>query len=84
MDHYRIYLLSPAGRIVSGHDALCAGDREARSAASGLLEPGRDAEVWTGRRRVGRVTVGGGHGPAYAGVSATVANDGVTRGDLRE
>jgi len=75
MDHYRIYLLNAAGRIVSGNDALCANDEAARAAASELLEAGRDAEIWHGRRRVGRVAAHGGHGPAFSGIAAMVAND---------
>ena len=75
MDHYRIYLLNAAGRIVSGNDAMCPDDESARVAAGELLEPGRDAEVWHGRRRVGRVASAGGHGPAFAGMAALVAND---------
>ena len=55
MPHYRIYSLDAAGRIVSGHDALCMDDQEARRTALGLLEAGRDGEIWNGRRRVGRV-----------------------------
>lgn len=55
MPHYRIYALDTAGHIVSGHDALCGDDQEARRTALGLLEAGRDGEIWNGRRRVGRV-----------------------------
>lgn len=75
MDHYRIYALNTAGRIVSGHDAMCDDDQAACGAASGLLEAGQDAEVWLGARRVGRVAVGGGYGPSYAGIVAMAAND---------
>ncbi len=80
MHHYRIYLLNAAGRIVSGNDALCDDDEAARAAADGLLEAGRDAEVWHGRRRVGRVARGGGYGPSYSGIAAIVANDVVAGG----
>ena len=75
MGHYRIYPLNAAGRIVSGHEATCDGDQAARAVASGLLKAGEDAGVWIGARRVGRVTVGGGRGPSYAGVAAMAAND---------
>ena len=82
LNHYRIYLLDAAGRIVSGRDAMCGDDHAARTAASGLLKGGQDAEVWSGNRRVGRVAVA--LVPAFAGMGAMAANDvGLVRGASR-
>jgi hypothetical protein len=52
MVRYRIYLRDAEGRIMSHADADCASDREACVLAESLIEPGEQAEVWHGVRRV--------------------------------
>ena len=52
MIRYRIYLRDAEGRIGSHADADCASDREACIVAESLIEPGEQAEVWQGVRRV--------------------------------
>jgi len=52
MVRYRIYLRDAEGRIMSHVDADCASDREVCIVADSLIEPGEQAEVWHGVRRV--------------------------------
>jgi len=52
MVRYRIYLRDAEGRIMSYADADCASDHEACVLAESLIEPGEQAEVWRGVRRV--------------------------------
>lgn len=52
MVRYRIYLRDAEGRIMSHADADCANDREVCIVAESLIEPGEQAEVWQGVRRV--------------------------------
>lgn len=52
MASYRIYLKDPDDLIVSHADADCATDFEACIIAEILIEPGGQAEVWMGLRRV--------------------------------
>ncbi len=52
MVRYRVYLRDAKGRIMSRADADCASDREACILAESLIEPGEQAEIWHGVRRV--------------------------------
>ncbi len=52
MVRYRVYLRDAEGWIMSHADADCASDREACVLAESLIEPGEQAEVWHGVRRV--------------------------------
>ena len=52
MARYRIYLRDKDGVIMSHADSECASDREACMVAGSLIEPGEQAEVWNGLRRV--------------------------------
>ena len=52
MARYRIYLRDEAGMIMSDAECDCANDREACMIAESLIEPGEQAEVWDGLRRV--------------------------------
>jgi len=52
MARYRTCLRDTEGRIVSSADSDFASDREACVLAESLIEPGEQAEVWHGVRRV--------------------------------
>ncbi len=52
MARYRIYLRDSDDRIIRRGEANCSSDREACIIAESLIEPGRQAEVWDGTRRV--------------------------------
>ena len=53
---YRIYRLDEQGRIISGHDAACASDEEARQRALASLCGSPHAEIWHGTRCLGQVS----------------------------
>ena len=57
MNHYRIYLLNDAGRVVGGTGAACHDDQDACVQAQQALDSsdGTQAEVWSGIRCIGRV-----------------------------
>jgi hypothetical protein len=68
MPFYRIYPLSPAGRIGSPIDAECADDAAALVAASLLEEEVADGcEVWELTRFLGRFHFRAAREPARAG-----------------
>ncbi len=52
MASYRIYLKDRDDLIVSHANTDCATDIEACIIAESLIEPGWQAEIWTGLRRV--------------------------------
>lgn len=52
MARYRIYLRDHDEQIITHAHADCASDREAYMVAESLVEPGEQAEVWDGLRRV--------------------------------
>jgi hypothetical protein len=52
---YRIYSLDLQGQIVSRSEADCDNDADAYARARATLEADGEAEVWVGRRLVGRV-----------------------------
>ncbi len=52
MARYRIYVRDTEGRIVSSAHSDFASDHEACLVAESLVEPGEQAEVWQGTRRV--------------------------------
>jgi len=56
---YRIYLRDTDEQIISHGDTDCATDREACMIAESLIEPGEQAEVWDGMRRVYLIGVTG-------------------------
>ena len=49
---YRIYLRDTDEEIVSHGNVDCDTDRQAWTIAESLIEPGEQAEVWDGLRRV--------------------------------
>ncbi len=55
MRSYRIYKLNPAGRIVTGTDAMCASDEAALMCAASIFGPQARAEIWHRDRRVGHL-----------------------------
>jgi len=52
MARYRIYLRGSDEQIISHGDTDCATDHEACIVAASLIEPGEQAEIWHGARRV--------------------------------
>ncbi len=52
MARYRIYLRGIDEQIISHGDTDCATDHEACIIAASLIEPGQQAEIWHGARRV--------------------------------
>lgn len=52
MPRYRIYLRDTDEQIISHGTAECTCDHEACVVAANLIEPGEQAEVWDGLRRV--------------------------------
>jgi len=52
MARYRIYLRGSDEQIISRGDTDCATDHEACIVAASLIEPGQQAEIWHGARRV--------------------------------
>lgn len=57
MPRYRIYLRNADEQIVSHADTDCASDSEACVLAESLLQPGQQAEIWQGLRRVRLVSL---------------------------
>ena len=54
MADYRVYLLSPAGRIMDSRLLRAPSDEAARAAARALPHP-HVVEIWCGQRLVGRL-----------------------------
>ena len=57
MAYYQIYTLNAAGRIADSIDVVCPSDLEACRATRYALVHGARAEVWSGFRYVGVVSV---------------------------
>ena len=57
MADYRIDLLNGSGRVVQQSNAKCADDRKACALARRLLGFGERAEVWSGDRCAGRISI---------------------------
>jgi len=57
MPRYRIYLRNADQQIISHADADCANEIEACVLAESLLQPGQQAEIWEGLRRVRLVSL---------------------------
>ena len=57
MADYRIDLLNGSGRVVQQSQAKCDDDREACALARRLLGFGERAQVWSGGRCAGRVSM---------------------------
>ena len=55
MKAYRIYIVSPDGRLQLGQAFEAADDRAAIPRAEALAAKGQIAELWEGGRMVGRV-----------------------------
>ena len=52
MPYYRIYRISPIGRVAEAADIECSHDDEALSQATAVFGPNANSEVWQGRRLV--------------------------------
>jgi hypothetical protein len=56
MPHYRLYLLDSDNRVFHGTDVECFDDDAAFLAARAEIDDTSVIEVWSGARRVGRVS----------------------------
>ena len=56
MASYRIQLLNISGKILSGFNASCIDDQEARALAQRMINVNGRAEVWLGTSYVGHVS----------------------------
>jgi len=56
MTSYRIYMLNPKGRVLTGADADCANDEAAFAWARTTLGDDARAEIWQGARCVGHIS----------------------------
>ena len=55
MTHYRIYILTPQERINEAREGVFPDDRAALAEAMQLRRDNFAAEVWAGKRLVGRI-----------------------------
>ena len=57
MPDYQMYLLGPAGQLSrSGRDADCIDDASAFQFAQSFFNHGKQVEVWSGTRFVGKIS----------------------------
>ena len=56
MTDYRIDLLNSGKHAVGSLNARCADNQEALGLAEWMLDGRRRADVWTGTRRIGRIS----------------------------
>jgi hypothetical protein len=54
--HYRIYILSPAGRIFAFHEVECDADEDAIQHGRSLLTALSGVEIWNLCRRVAQLS----------------------------
>jgi len=52
MAYYRIYIVNSRHTVLGSCDLICSTDREAFVVAESMLEPGLEAEIWSGQRRL--------------------------------